>query len=265
MLQRIHIENYKCLRDVSVELGDFTILIGPNDSGKSSFLEVIRMLGKIGQGSIGGALQGDRSLENLVWRKDAGRSIVWDVAGSVAEHRFAYHLELPLNRPPPESLEWDGEKLFWTQPSNPMSQLLGNAGPVPPGGLFVVMARLVGRVPVPLRQGHRFCRNSFSNPNPRSTQSAKHWQRASNTTLIWASCRNRLFRQLGLPSIPREPTSQLSWMSCRTLPIGRPSKSFKKNCTTPSKLYEELSFRLRGNRLGPRPLNSSSPETARPP
>jgi AAA15 family ATPase/GTPase len=36
MFECIHIENYKCLRDVTVELGDFTILIGPNDSGKSS-------------------------------------------------------------------------------------------------------------------------------------------------------------------------------------------------------------------------------------
>ena len=42
-------------------LGDFTILIGPNDSGKSSFLEVIRNFGKLGQGNIGGSFQGDRA------------------------------------------------------------------------------------------------------------------------------------------------------------------------------------------------------------
>ncbi len=35
MPERIHIENYKCLCDVTVELSDFTILIGPNNSGKA--------------------------------------------------------------------------------------------------------------------------------------------------------------------------------------------------------------------------------------
>ena len=53
MLERVHIENYKCLRDVTVDLGDFTILIGPNDSGKSSFLEVIQTLGTIAQQPFG--------------------------------------------------------------------------------------------------------------------------------------------------------------------------------------------------------------------
>ena len=47
MLDRLHIQNYKCLRDVTVDLGDLTILTGPNDSGKSSFLEVLRGLGRI--------------------------------------------------------------------------------------------------------------------------------------------------------------------------------------------------------------------------
>lgn len=49
MIERIHIENYKCLRDVTVELGDFTVLIGPNDSGKSSFLEALQALGGIAE------------------------------------------------------------------------------------------------------------------------------------------------------------------------------------------------------------------------
>src|SRR5438270_3671042 len=94
MLERIHIENYKCLRDVTVDLGDFTILIGPNDSGKSSFLEVIQTFGKIIKEPYTGIFRGDRSLANLVWRKEADRHIVFDVGGTASGHRFVYHLEL---------------------------------------------------------------------------------------------------------------------------------------------------------------------------
>ncbi len=41
MLTRVKIERFKCLRDVDVQLGPFNVLIGPNDAGKSSFLQAI--------------------------------------------------------------------------------------------------------------------------------------------------------------------------------------------------------------------------------
>lgn len=40
-LHRVHIENYRCLRDVEVELDDTTILIGENNSGKTAFMRAI--------------------------------------------------------------------------------------------------------------------------------------------------------------------------------------------------------------------------------
>ena len=47
MLNRVRVQNFKCLRDVDVELGPFTILIGPNDSGKSSFLSCLQLFGML--------------------------------------------------------------------------------------------------------------------------------------------------------------------------------------------------------------------------
>ena len=41
MLTRAKIERFKCLRDVDVQLGPFNVLIGQNDSGKSSFLQAL--------------------------------------------------------------------------------------------------------------------------------------------------------------------------------------------------------------------------------
>jgi predicted ATPase len=116
MLERIHIENYKCLRDVTVDLGDFTILIGPNDSGKSSFLEVIQTFGKIVRQGYQGVFQGDHALANLVWQRDAQRQIVLEGVGATQGHRAGYRLELPVDqRTQRESLGWDGKQLFWTE------------------------------------------------------------------------------------------------------------------------------------------------------
>jgi energy-coupling factor transporter ATP-binding protein EcfA2 len=54
MLTRAKIERFKCLHDVDVTLGPFNVLIGPNDSGKSSFLQA---LGEPQRSVLGGDLR----------------------------------------------------------------------------------------------------------------------------------------------------------------------------------------------------------------
>lgn len=41
MIERVKIENFRALRNVDVRLKPLTVLIGPNDTGKSSFLDAI--------------------------------------------------------------------------------------------------------------------------------------------------------------------------------------------------------------------------------
>ncbi len=41
MISRMRVQHFKALRDVTVDLEPFTVLIGPNDTGKSSFLEAL--------------------------------------------------------------------------------------------------------------------------------------------------------------------------------------------------------------------------------
>ena len=43
VIKSAHITGYKCLRDVRVRLAPFTVIIGPNDSGKSSFLRALSL------------------------------------------------------------------------------------------------------------------------------------------------------------------------------------------------------------------------------
>ena len=42
-LTTVEIRNFRCLRDVAVDLDETTVLIGENNSGKTAFLEAIRI------------------------------------------------------------------------------------------------------------------------------------------------------------------------------------------------------------------------------
>jgi len=149
MLERIHIENYKCLRDVTVGLGDFTILIGLNDSGKTSFLEAVQTFGKILEQGYPAIFTDDHSLANLVWGKDSGLQIVLEAAGTTPGHRFVYRLEFRVGeRPPCERLECDGRTGFSTKEVLP-----DEAQPepnFPPGTLTIVLHQ--GQASEPSRQ-----------------------------------------------------------------------------------------------------------------
>lgn len=48
MLKRIRIRGYKSFADLSVELGPLTVLLGPNASGKSNFLDALQLLSRLG-------------------------------------------------------------------------------------------------------------------------------------------------------------------------------------------------------------------------
>lgn len=44
MIKRLEVQNYKALRDITLDLTPIHVLIGPNDSGKTSALEAITAL-----------------------------------------------------------------------------------------------------------------------------------------------------------------------------------------------------------------------------
>jgi putative ATP-dependent endonuclease of OLD family len=43
-ITRLHIENFRCVRDLTVELGDTTVFIGPNNAGKTAILDAVRIV-----------------------------------------------------------------------------------------------------------------------------------------------------------------------------------------------------------------------------
>lgn len=144
MLKKVHVENYKCLWDTTVELGDFNVLIGPNDSGKSSFLEVIKFLGRITKENV---FQGDWSFENVVWRRDDSRKIVWEIEGQAPGiESFRYHVEFTSGKYSEKLTEEMvvDDNVFWDDK---------NAGVRPPG-FPTVFGRILGGDIIPSIQSN---------------------------------------------------------------------------------------------------------------
>ncbi len=44
MIKNIHLENFKSFKDATLELGQFSVLVGANATGKSNLLDAFRFL-----------------------------------------------------------------------------------------------------------------------------------------------------------------------------------------------------------------------------
>ncbi len=64
MFTRVEVRNFKSLRDVSVPLSNFHVLVGANGSGKSSFLDVFAFMGDL----LNGGLQEALKKRNTNWK-----------------------------------------------------------------------------------------------------------------------------------------------------------------------------------------------------
>jgi AAA15 family ATPase/GTPase len=42
MIESVHFRNFKALRDTTLPLGRFTLIVGPNASGKSTALQALK-------------------------------------------------------------------------------------------------------------------------------------------------------------------------------------------------------------------------------
>lgn len=97
MITELHVENLKCLRDVTLTLSPLTVLIGANDSGKSSILDAIRILGRTARQKISKAFglhsNEPSAADTLFFRGDTTQRMVLSARGSSAIP-YSYRLEL---------------------------------------------------------------------------------------------------------------------------------------------------------------------------
>jgi len=100
MIACIEALNYKCLRYLRQELGQFQVLVGPNASGKSTFLDVIAFIRDLlfagPDDAVANRASNSRRLRELVWQ-GIGNRFELSVEMRIPEHlREKQDAKLPL-------------------------------------------------------------------------------------------------------------------------------------------------------------------------
>ena len=74
MITRIQALDFRCLRSIDQDLGRFHVLVGPNASGKTTFLDIVAFLGDLVSQGLEEAL-GERThnFQDLVFGRSGGR------------------------------------------------------------------------------------------------------------------------------------------------------------------------------------------------
>lgn len=87
MIRLIEALNYRCLRYVRQPLGPFHVLVGPNASGKTTFLDVIAFLGRlVADGPEAAIDERTKNFQDLVWGQ-AGGSFELVVEAAIPDQR----------------------------------------------------------------------------------------------------------------------------------------------------------------------------------
>ncbi|HVA48283.1 MAG TPA: AAA family ATPase [Pirellulales bacterium] len=94
MIERVRIENYKALRDITIDLTPVHVLIGPNDSGKTSVLEAIAALCRSTDHQLNHAFVGAWEGRSLVWKRQAELLVVLTAAVEDVSGAFEYSLSV---------------------------------------------------------------------------------------------------------------------------------------------------------------------------
>ena len=70
-ISRIEALNFRCLRYITQDLEQFHVLLGPNASGKTTFLDVIAFLGKLMKDGLDAAIEERvESFSDLLWKRE---------------------------------------------------------------------------------------------------------------------------------------------------------------------------------------------------
>ncbi len=152
MIRLIEALNFRCLRYVRQPLADFQILIGPNASGKTTFLDVVAFLGDLLSNGLDAALaergsdihdlfffrQGERfelALEfrvpeervRMLPREQSFEYVRYEVSIGIEPHTGEYHIfdeQVILQRQPSKSQGAEEQTLLFPAPEMPPDTII---------------------------------------------------------------------------------------------------------------------------------------------
>lgn len=92
MITRFRVCNYKALRDVTLDLTPVHVLIGPNDSGKTSILEALAAVCRSVDHQLTDAFVGPWQGLDLVWQHDETETLAFELHVETDGASFRYEL-----------------------------------------------------------------------------------------------------------------------------------------------------------------------------
>ncbi len=126
MITRFRVRNYKALRDITLDLTPIHVLIGPNDSGKTSILEALATLCRSVDHPLPQAFVGSWQGADLVWKGDieqlVGLEAEVGIGKKTCTYRFACRF-LPQGR----DVRIKDEALTFDPSSEPVTLRRGEA------------------------------------------------------------------------------------------------------------------------------------------
>jgi predicted ATPase len=73
MIEHIHIEGFRSFKELDLDLGPLNVLIGPNASGKSNFLDFFALLKEGAEGKLQDGIVRRGGIDELLWKGGADR------------------------------------------------------------------------------------------------------------------------------------------------------------------------------------------------
>lgn len=107
MITTVEALNFRCLRYVSRPLGRFHVLVGPNASGKTTFLDVVAFLGNLVSDGLDSAVeQRTKNFQDLLWQRGGASDLAQPLRGEdlAGEGTSAGRFELAIEAAIPSDL-----------------------------------------------------------------------------------------------------------------------------------------------------------------
>ena len=92
MIRLIEAKNYRCLKHISQPMGPFHVLVGPNASGKSSFMDVLTFLNRLVSDGVEVAVAERGTIHDLFWDRKGDRFELAVEADVPEERRKPVHM-----------------------------------------------------------------------------------------------------------------------------------------------------------------------------
>jgi len=108
-LDRVHIEAYRSLYDVTLVPSGFTVLVGPNNAGKTNLSDSLEFLGQIARNGLEVAVSREGGFENLAFRRKrrTRKPVRFELSATVAVGDVTDQFVLTNEQNDVPTTEWD--------------------------------------------------------------------------------------------------------------------------------------------------------------